>query len=478
MRNFKSVAVTTAMGASLATAFVIGGSLSASAVELYNKDGTKIEFTAEIGIGLYSVSQDYNLFGLAARAPISGNVNWSEGYAIMGFKAEHALDANWKIFGAFTGVVNGVRGQGDAIASSIGTEDGGQVQDAYGGVEWTSGVEGGASVKLSGGRQKWVQGDGFVIAGDQPTSGVGYGQQYDEGGAYYLNPRRVFAQTVILNVETGTPFRFDAYYIESEKGQNGQRAIAGGNIDYVDKTYGTIGFQYIRGLDVEDPLNTVLPFTPATDGMNLFSVYGNTSFGIKDFTLSGRYVDQQSDNVATCFAAVQCAGLDAYAFYISPSYTFSAAAWTPTIYYRFASFSGDDANTADNEGYDPLFYGATGFNTWFIGEIAANYSGPFSSNADVHTIGIKTAPNIDIGIGKWTGLSGYLNNYSFRETAPGLSKDFGTELAVYAEFQLFENLYLSPLYSVLWTDKGYDDFYGPGLDDTVHNFQILGILTY
>ena len=472
MRNLKSAVTVSAVSLSLAAGLGFIGVQNASAVELYNKDGTKFEFTAEIGVGLFHVTRDFGLSAL--RKPLS-EVSWSEGYAIMGFKLEQKLDANWKAFGVLTGVVNGIRGQGDAIASAIGDEDGGQVQDAYGGLEWTSGVEGGASMKISGGRQKWVQGDGFVIAGDQPTSGRGYGEQYDEGGSYYTNPRRVFSQTAILNVETGTPFRFDAYYIESEKGQNGQRAIAGGNIEYVDKTDGTIGGQFIRGLDVEDPFNVVLPFTPATDGMNLFSIYGNTSFGIKDFTLSGRYVDETSDSVAECTVAVQCAALDAYAWYISPSYTFSAAAWTPTLYYRFASFSGDDPNTADNEGYDPLFYGATGYNTWFIGEIAANYSGPFSSNADVHSIGLKTAPNIDIGIGKWTGMSGYVNHYSLRESGAN-DDNIGTELAVYAEFQLFENLYLSPLYSVLFPGQGYQDINGD--DDNVHNFQLLGILTY
>ncbi len=476
MQNFKSAVTVSALSLGLAVGFSVVGAQTATAVELYNKDGTKIEFTAEIGLGLFHDTED---FTAAARDTVS----WQEGYAIMGFKFEHALDANWKAFGAFTGVVNGVRGQGDPIGSSIGNEDGGQVQDASVGVEWTSGVEGGASAKLSGGRQKWVLGDGFLIAGDQPTGGRGFGEQYNEGGAYYLNPRRVFAQTVILNVETGTPFRFDAFYIESEKGYNGQRSIAGGNVDYVDKTYGTLGFTYIKGLDMEKPGIVLAPATASAEDVNIYSVHGNTSFGIKDFTLAFTYANEQGDS-----PRVGVADLDAWAWYISPSYTFSAAAWTPTIYYRYASFSGDDVNTpGTQEGYDPLFYGATGWNTWFIGEIAANYSGPFSQNANVHSFGLKTAPNIDLGIGKLTGLSGYVNIYSLREPAAfvgftanagpsATSSYFGTELAVYAEMQLFENLYVAPLYSVLFPGEGYESAYGQ--TDNVHNFQLSAILTY
>ena len=474
MRNLKSAATVSAVSLTLAAGLGIVGAQNASAVELYNKDGTKFEFTAEIGAGVFHNTED---FTAAAR----DNVSWSEGYAIMGFKAEQALDANWTAFGAFTGVVNGVRGQGDPIGSSIGNESGGQVQDAYAGLSWKAGPEGGASAKLSGGRQKWVLGDGFLIAGDQPTGGRGFGEQYNEDGGYYLNPRRVFSQTAILSVETGTPFRFDAFYIESEKGYNGQRSIAGGSIDYVDPTYGTIGVTYIRGIDIEKPGFVLAPATSASEDMDLYSVHGNTSLGIKDFGLAFTYANEQSDATATHN------GLDAWAFYISPSYTFSSAMWTPTVYYRYASFSGDDVNTAANEGYDPLFYGATGWNTWFIGEIAANYSGPFSQNANVHSIGLKTAPNIDLGIGKLTGLSGYLNIYSLREPEAfvgftanagpnATSSYFGTELAVYAEMQLFENLYVAPLYSVLFPGSGYESAYGQS--DNVHNFQLSAILTY
>ena len=473
MRKIQSNALLAGGAALLAVA---AGAGPASAVELYNKDGTKFEATFEIGLGLLHVTEDFTAAG-------RDSVSWSEGYAIAGFKFEHALDANWKVFGALTGVVNGDRGQGDAVGFSTGRDEGGQVQDAYAGLSWSDGKEGGASAKISGGRQKWVLGDGFLIAGDQPTSGADEVGPYDEGGGYYMNPRRVFSMTAILNVDTGTPWKFDAFYIESEKAFNGQLAIAGGNVDYVDAKWGTIGVTYIRGVNVEKPAFVLAPEHAGADGANIYSIHGNTSLGIKDFNIAGTYVNEQGPANPGGANALQQAKLDAWAWYVSPSYTFSSATWTPTVYYRFASFSGDDPNTAGNESYDPLFYGATGYNTWFIGEIAANYSGPFSQNADVHSIGLKTAPNIDVGIGKWTGMSGYINHYELREpgsfvglAGPATSSDFGTELAIYAEFQLFENLYLSPLWSHLFTGKGYEQAYGK--TDDVDNFQILGILTY
>lgn len=481
MKLFKSATSASAVAIALAAGTMVVGASTASAVELYKQDGTKIEFTAEIGLGLFHVTRDFS-GGFSARPPLN-NVSWAEGYAIMGFKFEHAIDANWKAFGAITGVINGNRGDGDALGFEIGKEGDGQLQDAYGGLTWTSGAEGGPKVTLSGGRQKWVLGDGFLIAGDQGTDGRGFGQQYDEGGSYYMNPRRVFAQTAILQVDTGTPIHFDAFYLQSEKAYHGEFGIVGGNLDYVDPKWGTVGVTYIRGVQLDQPQGIFPPpNTQARDGINVYNIHANSSLGIKDFNLAGTFVLERNDDLtANTIGQVNLGPsftMDAWAWYISPSYTFSNATWTPSVYYRFASFSGDDPNTPGKlEGYDPLYYGATGYNTWFIGEIAANYSGPFSSNVDIHTIGIKTVPNIDVGIGKWTGMSGYLNHYDYRESPnPGNRKGFGTELAVYAEFQLFENLYLSPLYSVLFPENGYKDFYGD--DKTVQNFQILGILTY
>lgn len=439
----------------------------AAAVELYNVAGTKVDFNVEVGFAAFDVTEDYTPAG-------RDSVTWQEGYAVLGFTFEHALSANWKAFGGISAIVNGNRGDGDAAGFQTGVEGDGQLHAAYGGISWQAAGEGGPSFKLSAGRQKYVLGDGFLIAGDLFTTGVGFGSVYDEGGTIYLGPRNVFAKTVIASVDTGTPIKLEGFYLESEKAAVGERAIAGVNVDYVDEKRGTIGVTYIRGLDVNDPVHILAPLTAASEGMDLFSIHGSSSFGVKDFELKFNYVNEQNDSPHH-----GAAELDAWAWYINASYKFSNATWAPKFSYRFASFSGDDPSTPENEGYDPLSYGYMSYNSWFIGEIGGNYSGPFNSNADIHSIMINTEPNIDVGIGKWTGLSSYVNFYDLRE--PGsfygaVSRDFGTELAIYAEFQLFENLYFSPAYSVLFPGDGYEQAYGK--DDTVSNFQLIGVLSY
>jgi hypothetical protein len=447
---------------------------AASAAELFKVPGTKIDFNAEVAVGTFRLSEDYT--------PANRNsVGWTEGYAILGLSFERTIADHVSLFGGASVVVNGNRGDGDPIGTTIGEEGDGQLNAAYGGIAWNSGKDSGPSVRLSGGRQKVSIGDQFVISGDGPTSGRGFGAVYDEGGSYYLNPRRTFSETALLQLETGTPFRLDAFYLKSEKAWQGESSIAGLNAEYVHPDWGKLSFMYIRGLDVENDA-ILSPFTAARDGLNLFSLSGRSSLGIKDATFAFNYVDEQNDS-----PPVGVAKLDAWAWYASAEYKFSNAIWTPSIQYRFTSFSGDDPHTTTiQEGYDPLFYGFTKYNEWFYGEIGANYTGPFNSNADVHSITARSAPNIDVGIGTWIGLGAYVNHYSMREEmfspqtlsfTPGTSGDFGTEFAVFAEFMLFDNhIWLSPLYSALVPGDAYKNHFGK--DGTVHNIQLMAVFTY
>jgi hypothetical protein len=52
---------------------------------------------------------------------------------------------------------------------------------------------------------------------------------------------------------------------------------------------------------------------------------------------------------------------------VGPSYTFSSLRWQPTLYYRYASFSG--GGVSGNRDFDPLFYTMTEWGTWYQGDI-------------------------------------------------------------------------------------------------------------
>jgi len=62
---------------------------------------------------------------------------------------------------------------------------------------------------------------------------------------------------------------------------------------------------------------------------------------------------------------------NAVGWYITPSYTFSSLRWQPTLYYRYASFSGGGTN--GNRDFDPLFYGMSDWGSWYQGDILGNW---------------------------------------------------------------------------------------------------------
>jgi hypothetical protein len=111
------------------------------------------------------------------------------------------------------------------------------------------------------------------------------------------------------------------------------------------------------------------------------------------------------------------------------------------VTYRYSRFS---------EGYDPLFYGfSRGFGTWFQGEVAGNYAGPFNSNSGVHHVGLRANPleNLSVGV-LW---------FDF-DTLDRDRGDFsGRELNLYAEWGLTENLVVMPVVGLYQPKKSAED---------------------
>ena len=82
--------------------------------------------------------------------------------------------------------------------------------------------------------------------------------------------------------------------------------------------------------------------------------------------------------------------MKAWGYYGEAGYVFSAATWTPTFSYRFASFSGDDPATGRFERWDPLLSGGNG-ETWVQG---INHFKIFqNSNLITHRVQARLRPS-------------------------------------------------------------------------------------
>ncbi|WP_051088196.1 alginate export family protein [Arhodomonas aquaeolei] len=429
-------------------------SANAAAYEVYSgEDGSSLSLDTELGVGYFSSQQDYTGQG-------RDEVNWTEGYFKAGVSGERVLGNGASVYGALNGLASATDGDGDAGGFSTGDESEFDVEDAY--VGWRSGsLIGGVddAVDLSIGSQSFTVGDGWLINGDALNFGEGFGDSLSRGGAYWLAPRHAFRRTAIARFETGTPWRGDAFYLGSDNDAQGDTELAGLNVEYNDEGWGTLGATYLHVLDVdEDDLGGAYA---SRDGLNTVSLRGNSSLGIDnaDFRFEATVQRGSPDNAAD---------VDAHAWYVEGSYQFADVWLAPRLAYRFSSFSGDDPDTTDNEAFDPLFYGfSRGYGTWFQGEVAGNYTGPFNSNTDVQHVGLYLHPHERVRLGA------LYFDFNTRETAPGTSDDYARELDVFMEYAVTERLFISPVYSRF--NPG-DGFSGP--DETNNYFQVIAIWNF
>ncbi|HSC84671.1 MAG TPA: hypothetical protein VLC30_13735, partial [Pseudomonas sp.] len=105
--------------------------------------------------------------------------------------------------------------------------------------------------------------------------------------------------------------------------------------------------------------------------------------------------------------------------------------------YRYSRFS---------ENYDTLFYGfSRGYGTWFQGEVAGNYAGPFNSNARIQKVGLTLTPLENLNIGALF--------FDFDTIDHSLGNADGNEIDLYAEWGVTENLMVMPLIGLYQPDK-------------------------
>lgn len=395
-----------------------------SAYELYHEDGRSLSADLEAVLAAFHSDESYATTGTKS----AGSSSWREGYVKYGLSGSMELPTNANLYGKLNFISSGTWGDGDAAGFTEGTERRTAVEDAYMG--WRSGKLfpslGENGFDISGGRQEVVVGDGFLIKGDALNLGdVNLGDNYDRGGAYYLASRKAFNHTAVLRVGGDRGWRGDLMWLDSNNRAQAETELAVATLEHVADE-GTLGLTYIKGLDVNKRFAT--PFQVERDGMETASIRGTGSLGEKDLNLAFEYATQDRDS-----------GRES-AWYLEGRWTFSEVPWSPTATYRYSRFS---------ESFDPLFYGLSrGYGTWFQGEVASNYAGPFNSNTRVQHVGLKANPVESLTVG---ALYFNFDPISKNESSLG-----GDEIDLYAEWMVNENLMISPVVGFFKPDRSAD----------------------
>jgi hypothetical protein len=404
----------------LAVAALAAG--QSQAYELYKQGETQLNADFLAVYGWFNSRKSYD--------GGSGGASWREGFAKYGVSAEQGLAGNGKAYGALNWISSGTWGDGDAAGLSDGSERTTKIEDAY--LGWRSGdllpVLGEDGLDVSFGRQVVKIGDGFIINDDGLNFGKGVADgELNRGGAYYLAARRAFDQTAVVRIGGQQGLHGDLMWMKSDNRAQAKTELAAATLAY-DAEPGGLALTYIHGLDVDDRYAS--EFQKQRDGMDIYSLRGAGNAGVENANFAFEYAWQDK------------AVGDEKAWYAEAGYTFADVAWSPNLTYRYSRYS---------EGWDSMFNGfSRGYGTWFQGEVAANYAGPFNNNTAVHHVGFKVTPLETLTLGA------LYFDFDTLHKSGNLNLD-GRELDIYAEWVVSDHLIVSPLIGLYQPSKDLDN---------------------
>lgn len=409
----------------LALSLAIGMATPAGAYELYSDDDSHLNADVLAVFGMMNSRKNYD--------GTTGGSTWREGFIKYGLSGDQGLGGAGTVYGAFSLVSSATWGDGDAGGNSDGSERTTKIEDAY--LGWRSGdlfpALGQDGVDFSAGRQVVKLGRGFLINDDGTNLGNGpqgpNGGSLNRGGAYYAAARHAFDRTAVLRLGGQEGVHGSVLWLKSDNRVQAQTELAASTLDYTTDA-GTLGLTWIHGLDVNK--RWANPIQAQRDNMDVYSVRGEGSAGVENANFAFEYAWQDVDT-----------GVEK-AWYAEAGYTFADAPWAPSLTYRYTRYSG---------GWDSLFTGlSTGYGTWFQGEVAANYAGPFNTNTGIHHVGLKATPMEGLTLGALYFDFSTLHN---RDT---INRD-ARELDLYAEWAVSDHLIITPLVGLYQPKKSSDD---------------------
>lgn len=410
----------------LSGASLIPPSAALAEYELYNRDGTKFIFNADLAVvGFIGNSW----FGESESFLGADTDSWLE----LGFEPQLSFETplgKGSLFGKLSGVYTNTFGD-DASGITIGLDDTADWTLEQGNIGWKmsdlfSGLED-DSFSITLGNQDYVIGTGLLIADGGGDGG--------ERGGWYLGMRKAFRNSAVVRL-TSKELLAEAFYLENQPREGGiEGNVAGGNLEYRFGDALTLGGTYL----LADANNV-----PGADELDIYS----GRVGWQPFTglsLSGEYVQQKSDQI------------EADGWYAQAAYEAKDLPWSPIFSYRFASFDGDDPGTAINENFRPIAYGYTDYGSWYQGEITGNY--PLgNSNLTSHLLRAKMQASEKVTLN--------LLYYNFSLVEPSTlgagvtSDDWGDEIDFTVDWQATDKIYVIGVAAVLFPGEAAEQWVG------------------
>ena len=295
------------------------------------------------------------------------------------------------------------------------------------------------TVDLSGGRQNYKLGSGFLLH---------YGA--DDGGnlgACWINPRTAFNNTIIgrLNIND---LKFEGFYLETRPLNPAEkRHYQGGNIEYAYSENTTWGLSYINTRNnrfLHDNGSSDIFATQAIDN-NTF----NTRFDfspLEHFTISTEYAYQINSTQTAAIDSTGKTKIHASGGFGQIEYKREDLFLQPAISYRYF---------IQGNGFDAMSPGFTTWGTWFQGEITGEWILD-NSNLRTHVGRLVLTPEESVTLNFIYYNFAFVNPKAFDLT----SRNYGDEVNLVADWAFSESISFSAGLEAFVPNKGGKQYLG------------------
>lgn len=353
-----------------------------------------------------------------------GYSQWLEGFVHAGLYGITPITDTLYAYGGASVIASGSVGQElftDKTRSHV------AIEDAFVGLVGGSTSERGDRLvyNLAAGRQRFSIGEGMILV-NTAMNGL-------NRAALQSNPRWA-ADQVLLARAAYNDWKLEAFHVDPDElpEVDSKTRIQGLNLETTALKDFSFGFTALR--------------VPKSQG----SYYTTTSQlpreGLRALDLRVRWQPATAGGAGP-FAAAEFArqthskfDMRALGYFGELGYAFTKAAWSPSLSYRYARFTGDKADTARFERWDPLLSGGNG-ETWVQG---INHFKIFQdSNLIAHRLQARLRPmqKIELVPQYWIFRADSLTNLGGNPALSMLpSKKLGTELNLTAKYFMSRNV--------------------------------------
>jgi len=418
---------------------------------IYEKDGTFVRFKLDL-FGLY-YANDNAWYGrpdlLLAGNPLvegtpsgSGFDPWLEGYLHYGIYGITPLNDELYAYAGLSAITSGSWGQEiftDKTRSYTG------VEDAYVGLIGgrTDAAGDRFAYNLTAGRQRFTLANGFLLA---TTSANGHDRAALQANARWASDFLGLARFHYNNTV------FEAFYLDPDELPllDTGSTFAGVNLEFEPLQNLKVGISYLTSPDSEfnyfGPTGSVVG---TREGLRVwdarFSYTPNGPAASGPF-FGAEFARQTNENF----------DMDARAGWAEIGYSFPQAAWSPTISYRYAHFTGDDPDTATYERWDPLLSGLSG-EAWI--QSANHFKVVQNSNLISHRLQarLRPSPKVELVPQLWAFYADSKTNVGGNPALTFLSdREYGFESMVTAKWFVNRNLYVHGHVAYTWPGDAVD----------------------